>query len=485
MADPRIVAVDEDEAGGQGALAEVPITARPERRVEPDGTKHGCLHGQVGGRREADDLDVPTLVEIAEGIDVFGGRRWCREVVSNGTAAEIAGLERVTVRPNPVGRDLGVAVGEAHDVDVIQHEVDGRVAGGVGPPLLLQHRDASTMLLGDADERRIRPVDRDHNHCPYGPFRDAAQDALQSSGITARRDADGHAGSLRHWSVPASSEPSAADVTIRHVKRMHRRLADNGWRVLTSPLRRLPDFLIIGVQKGGTTSLYDYLCQHARVSPAAGKGLHFFEAHHGRGRWWYRSRFPIRGDDLSGEATPDYMDNPYVPARAAALVPDVKLIAVLRDPTDRALSHYFHNRARGREPLSLHDALDAEEERLAAERASMGDDDAQDRGNAHRHFGYRRRGEYASHLRRWLAHFPREQLLILRSEDLFTEPAGVVRRTTDFLGLPPIDGGRYSVKNEGLRDEVDPDIVTELRAHFAPFNVELAELTGERWWSDS
>src|SRR5687768_13237463 len=108
------------------------------------------------------------------------------------------------------------------------------------------------------------------------------------------------------------------------------------WRVETAHLRRLPDFLIIGAQRGGTTSLYRYLTEHPEIDPAVRKEIHFFSRHHEQGLDWYRAHFPRRDESsLVGEASPNYLVHPDVPARVAAALPRVKLIALLRNPVDR------------------------------------------------------------------------------------------------------------------------------------------------------
>ncbi|HZQ87045.1 MAG TPA: sulfotransferase domain-containing protein, partial [Acidimicrobiales bacterium] len=111
--------------------------------------------------------------------------------------------------------------------------------------------------------------------------------------------------------------------------------------------------------------------------------------------------------------------------------------ASLRDPVERAFSHYEHMRQRGLEPLSFEDAVAAEPERLAGEVERMQADPGY-RSRAHRIWSYVSRGRYASQLSEWLAHFPRQQLLVLRSEDLFADPAAAYARVQAFAGIRPI-----------------------------------------------
>src|SRR5688572_14326389 len=115
---------------------------------------------------------------------------------------------------------------------------------------------------------------------------------------------------------------------------------------------RLPDFLIVGAMRSGTTSLHKYLQAHPDVFVASGKEVHFFDRRYGRGLDWYRSRFAgVTTERVVGEATPAYMYDENAIARIAHDLPDARLIVVLRNPVDRAYSHYWRNRSRGRENL--------------------------------------------------------------------------------------------------------------------------------------
>ena len=184
----------------------------------------------------------------------------------------------------------------------------------------------------------------------------------------------------------------------------------------TSSVRPLPDFLVIGAQKAGTTALYAYLRWHPGIGGPSWKEVSFFDRHYRRGEAWYRGHFPnaLRGwiaersngrPLVVGEASPSYMFHPLAPQRVHDLVPDVRLIALLRNPADRAYSHYQHEVALGREPLSFEQALDAEEERLRGEVERMTDDPSYFSHEWWDHT-YPARGRYAEQLERWFAVFP-------------------------------------------------------------------------------
>lgn len=211
-------------------------------------------------------------------------------------------------------------------------------------------------------------------------------------------------------------------------------------RLISVDRRPLPDYLLIGAQKAGTTSLYRYLTQFSDIRAAAEKEILYFDVHYGRGEPWYRSQFPVRGANdtwITGEASPSYLSNPAVPLRSAALVPEARLVALLRHPVERAYSHFQHSRARGTEPLDdFERALDLESERIAGAAAALRERAGQRRRDTEI-FSYARRSTYAPQLRRWLDVFPSDALLLLTAEELFGDAGQVVARVRAHLGLQP------------------------------------------------
>ncbi len=262
---------------------------------------------------------------------------------------------------------------------------------------------------------------------------------------------------------------------------------------ILSPFRVLPDFLIIGTQKGGTNSLYRYLRDHPAVLPAR-KGIHYFNRRMHLGLSWYRAHFPLRvsawhcrhkhGACSTGEGTANYLFHPLAAERAARTVPHARIIALLRDPAVRAYSHYQHNARRGRETLSFREALDAEPARTAPELAQLTANPAYVATNLE-HFAYRAGGYYAEQLDRWYQHFSARQILVLRSEDLFSKPEEVYLQTTRFLNLPDAPLPEFEAHNSGGGYAgLDPAVENELRTHYRPWNERLARLlrTSEPWW---
>ncbi len=201
---------------------------------------------------------------------------------------------------------------------------------------------------------------------------------------------------------------------------------------LTARWRTVPDYLIIGTKRGGTTSLQQYLTAHPDVlEPKAAKASHYFDANFSKGWSWYRAHFPLqRWMDreraagrpvVVGEASPYYCFHPLALDRIAARVPDVKLIIVLRDPVERAWSHYSYEVARGNEDLSFADALDAEPARTAgaADRIRRGEIDDDRHWRLHT---YLQRGLYAEQIQAAHDRFPADQLQVVVSEELFAQP---------------------------------------------------------------
>jgi len=259
-----------------------------------------------------------------------------------------------------------------------------------------------------------------------------------------------------------------------------------GYRRLTGSRRSLPDFIIIGGQRCGSTSLYNLLIQHPRIAPAFRKEVQYFSLRASRSLDWYRSHFPLaRGDgdgqpSVSGEATPYYLFHPAVPKRIHDVLPDVRLIAVLREPVARAYSHYQHEVRSGYEDQSFEDAVRLEPERLRGERERLLRDPRYYSFEHHRH-SYLARGAYAEQLEEWLRHFSPEQILVMDSREMFEQPGAVSNRVFRFLDLPDFDVPDRRARNAAEYDGMDPSIRAPLIAHFEPRNRALFELLGQRF----
>lgn len=268
----------------------------------------------------------------------------------------------------------------------------------------------------------------------------------------------------------------------------HRRLIDRVKARVQPAIRSRPDFLIVGTQKAGTTSLHRYLARHPRLMPCTGpKELHFFDLRYHRGLGWYLGHFPLRfarNGKLSFEATPDYLVHAAVPGRIRRDLPDVRLIVVLREPAERAYSawrmwHHFADarpdEAAKADPRSFARAID--------------DELANPGGGADAHFHYVAMGRYAEQLERYRAHFGPDRMLVLPYDEMDRDLPRLLARICDFLGIERFapdaveDLGRQRHWVSPPRAETDEIRATldRLRAYYHPHNQRLFDLVGERW----
>jgi hypothetical protein len=242
-------------------------------------------------------------------------------------------------------------------------------------------------------------------------------------------------------------------------------------RIETAHLRQLPDFVIIGTQRGGTTSLYRYLTEHPDVGSALRKEVHFFDRHYEKGINWYLAHFPVRGEaPVVGEASPNYLFHPDVPERARQAMPHARFIVLLRNPVDRAYSQYQMRVRRGIETLSFEDAIEKEPERL-----SRSDDPA---SQSWRQYSYIKLGLYVHQLKRWMSVFPREQLLIIKSEDFYREPERTLHQVLEYLRLQPWSPEGFRAHHLNKYADMTSATRKRLRDYFVPYNEQLYALLG-------
>jgi hypothetical protein len=279
------------------------------------------------------------------------------------------------------------------------------------------------------------------------------------------------------------AESSGHRNAARFVRRQVRRLSD-ATLDLTGPVRMRPDFLIVGAQRCGTTSMFKTVVQHPDVlRPFLRKGTHYFDKSYERGERWYRGHFPLAanallrgGRAITGESSPYYMFHPLARQRLAADLPGVKLLVLLRDPVVRAYSGHSHERARGFEDLPFEDALAAEPERLAGERERLMAEPGYD--SLHwQHHAYVTRGQYIEQLRALEHLVGRDRMCVVDSGDFFTDPEPVFDEVRDFLGLRPSRDIVFEQHNARSRSPLSDALRTRLEEHYAPYDEDLA-----RWW---
>ncbi len=257
--------------------------------------------------------------------------------------------------------------------------------------------------------------------------------------------------------------------------------------LLKSAQRRPPNFMIIGAEKCGTTSLYHYLRQHPAVLPPIEKEIDFFDMEYEQGLEWYLAHFPAMpkpgmeqekekapSNWITGETSPNYLYSNVAPERVAQHFSDIKLAVILRHPIDRAVSRYSMMVRNGAEKRSFETAVT--EEMALIQQATTADDISWPVLNRCRHLG---NGLYYYHLKRWLTCFAREQLLVLRSEDLFATPESTLTQLYSFLGLSQHSAQTYPKHNSGDYPPIDSDIRQQLADFFAPHIRKLENLLAQ------
>lgn len=242
-----------------------------------------------------------------------------------------------------------------------------------------------------------------------------------------------------------------------------------------------PRYLIIGVMKGGTTSLHHYISKHPLVLPSIVKEMDFF-GYPERGVDWYLAHFPRRPDwekrFITGEAFVGNFPSRQRALMARQVLPGVKLIAVLRDPTKRAFSHYYHEKKMGIETRSLEDAMNEELSYLETPDGQFPKDLT---GYFATQRSYLFQGLYVMLLKKWLEIFPAKDLLIVISEELNSNPATELKRVFKHIGLKYQDLGGYSNRFPGVYDKQPKDeIGVRLARFFAEPNERLYEFIGRR-----
>ena len=230
--------------------------------------------------------------------------------------------------------------------------------------------------------------------------------------------------------------------------------------LLTSAFRKSPDFLIIGTQKGGTSSLFYYLSQHPSLSLSSKKETHFFSKYYHLGTYWYKSFFPFKSNtNTTGEATPSYLYYDFVPERVYKFKADMKLIIMLRDPVSRAISQFFMEKKRGNTGLG-------DITKIINESYTNGGGTT--RTPWHQHYNdYFSRGKYYTQINRWLEFFDKDQILFLKSEAFFRDPYCTLKAVYHFLEIEDFKPDKLEAKNTGNYDyEIDPEQLKQLTAYY-------------------
>jgi len=244
-----------------------------------------------------------------------------------------------------------------------------------------------------------------------------------------------------------------------------------------------PNFLIIGQAKCGTSSLYKYLTQHPKILPAIEKEINFWNGNFAKGLDWYLAHFPAISAEhnfLTGEASPGYLDSYKSAVSVFQNFPSIKLIVLLRNPVDRTMSHYHMCVKQNRDNRSIEEAILSGIEVMTTK--ANGNSAYDVNGNS-----YLKRSQYIEAISKWMELFPKKQFLILRSEDLFADPATTVNQVFKFLGVEPYQLPEYPKKNSGNYPPISQSMHRTLSNYFRPFNQQLEEYLDRKfnWDSDA
>ncbi|XP_051888760.1 heparan sulfate glucosamine 3-O-sulfotransferase 3B1-like [Pristis pectinata] len=256
--------------------------------------------------------------------------------------------------------------------------------------------------------------------------------------------------------------------------------------------KKLPQAIIIGVKKGGTRALLEFLRVHPDIR-AVGAEPHFFDRHYDKGMEWYKDLMPKTLDgQITMEKTPSYFVTKEAAARIYAMSKDAKLIVVVRDPVTRAISDYTQTLSKKPDIPSF--------ESLTFKNRTTGLIDTS--------WSAIQIGIYAKHLENWLQYFPMRQILFVSGERLISDPAGELSRVQDFLGLKRIitDKHFYFNQTKGFpclkkpegsskphclgktkgrtHPNIDPEVVQRLRDFYRPFNMKFYQMTGQNFGWD-
>lgn len=250
--------------------------------------------------------------------------------------------------------------------------------------------------------------------------------------------------------------------------------------------RSLPDFIIIGVMKSGTTSLFSYLSEHPELIPAYKKEIDYFDGgmnpeidSYEKGEAWYRAHFPLKKkvkNKKTFEGSTHYLFNPLAAERIYKTKPDIKLIALLRNPVERAISHYYLSLKYDWEPLPMYEAFRQEDSRL---QKILKEKDY--KNWAFNRLSYKSHGLYKEQLERYYRHFSRDQIMIINSDDFFKYPQRTLTEIFDFLEVD----SSFKVQDLKPRNvtskqqNVDSEVYTHLEDFFKPHNQQLYELLDE------
>ena len=259
---------------------------------------------------------------------------------------------------------------------------------------------------------------------------------------------------------------------------------------ITASLRILPDFLVIGVGRGGTTSCFHYLSQHPSIIGSAYDEIGFFDENFHLGLNWYRSMFPTKflkkkiakkfGKCLTYDVTPAYIRKPWVARRIKELFPEIKLIVLLRNPVDKAYSHYHSSIKSGVQKYSFEEMVEEDIKTFQKfENTNSIIDDEYFRNYIEK--SQLGRGLYAQQLKIWFELFDPKQILILTSEELSTETNKAMNKIFQFLDLPDYEIPDTVKRSTANYTNMKMDTRKKLISFFSKYNQDLFKLLDQEF----
>ena len=284
---------------------------------------------------------------------------------------------------------------------------------------------------------------------------------------------------------------------------------DDSLRKLSNGNRMLPSFLIIGAAKSGTTSLYANLIEHPNILPSSKKEISYFQFMQDTRISFYKEHFPLKKKNyISGEASASYLPHKFIPKRVHDLIPEVKLIVILRDPVERAYSSFFHKLRLGEQITdNFEDAINSEFKRMEFEKNEP-EFIIDNLNYDHPSFSYLKHGLYAMHLENWYRYFDTNQILILDTKEFQKFPDQILQKTFNFLNIKKFEikklnpnkmkklysmndqrisenGKTDSINKTKLNVQTYPEMKNEtkkrLQEFFKPHNEKLFSLIGRRF----
>lgn len=234
---------------------------------------------------------------------------------------------------------------------------------------------------------------------------------------------------------------------------------------ITSDLRSLPSFIIIGTMLCGSTSLHYYVRQHPKISTTKIEGSNYFTNNFEKGIKSYRSQFPIlKGNTLSCETSVDYLPSKIAPKRILKTMPNCKFLVIFRNPVDRAYSHYINELLAKRLDVSFEQALEIEK--------------TGNHSNSKANFNFVKQGLYEQQLREWYRYFPKEQFHLIKSEVLMNDTTNTMNNIFKFVGLFDYKISATEKKHVQKYDPMNAKTRDKLAEVFKEPNKKLTELTG-------